>query len=76
MTTTETVTIAGHTYTIVRGEQTPAEDMEPEHADRADERTEADDDAWRWACMLRNQAADDAALYNEQDRPDSWGVGY
>ena len=74
--TIEIVTIAGHTYTITRGEQTPAEDMEPYHADRADERTEADDAAWRYACMLRNQAADDAALYNEQDRPDSWGVGY
>ena len=74
--TIETVTIAGHTYTIIRGEQTPAENMEPYHADRADERTEADYDAWRWACMLRNQAADDAALYNTQERSDSWGVGY
>ena len=74
--TTEIVTIAGHTYTIIRGEPTPAEDMEPYHADRADERTEADYDAWRYACMLRNQAADDAAMYNTQDRHDSWGVGY
>jgi len=62
--TIETVTIAGHTYTITRGEPTPAADMEPDY------------DRWRWACMLRNQAADDAALYNTQDRPDSWGVGY
>jgi hypothetical protein len=74
--TIEIATIAGHTYTITRGEPTPAADMEPYHADRVDERTEADDDAWRWACMLRNQAADDALLYNTQDRPDSWGVGY
>ncbi len=76
MTTTETVTIDGITYTIVRGEPTPAADMEPEHADAADERTEADDEQWRWACMLRNQAHDDAALYNTQNGPDSWGVGY
>lgn len=75
MTTTETVTIDGVTYTIIRGEPTPDEDMEPEHDDAADERTEADNEAWRWACMLRNQAADDAALYNEQGG-DSWGVGY
>ncbi len=75
MTITETVTIDGITYTIVRGEPTPVAEMEPEHADAADERTEADYDAWRWACMLRNQERDDAALYNEQDGG-SWGVGY
>ena len=28
------------------------------------------------AAAERAQRADDAQTYNEQDRPDSWGVGY
>lgn len=66
MPTIEHAVIGGIAYDIIRGEPTPAAEIEPYHADAADERTEADDTAWRWACMLRNQAHDDRLLYNEQ----------
>ena len=38
--------------------------------------TAQDWQAVREAAAERAQTADDAALYNEQERPDSWGVGY
>ena len=81
MTYTYTLTVAGTTYTATStGYPACRECMGRIYAhsrtDEPDERTEADYDAWRYACMLRNQAADDAALYNTQDRPDAWGVGY
>ncbi len=69
--------------TIIRT-RTPAQDARWEHLyrllvheqpERADERTEADDTAWRWACMLRNQEHDDRLLYNEQGG-DYRDVGY
>jgi len=78
---TYTFTVAGTTYTATStGTPECRECMGRIYArsrtDRADERTEADYDKWMYACMLRNQERDDAALYNTQDRPDSWGVGY
>lgn len=69
---TETLTLANGTRVAMVSTRTPqqrARYMHPcrlfgvERTDRADERTEADYEQWRWACLLRNQAADDAAFY-------------
>ena len=84
MTHTTTVTIDGRAVVVV-STRSPAQMARYAHlcallcadrTDRADERSESDDDKWRWACLQRNQAYDDALLYNEQDGDDWRQIGY
>ena len=72
MTYTYTLTLSDGTLVEMTSTRTPQQRARYMHlcrpfgverTDRAGERTEADYEQWRWACLLRNQAADDAAFY-------------
>ena len=62
---TETLTLANGTRVAMVSTRTPQQRARYMHLCRlfGVERTEADYEQWRWACLLRNQAADDAAFY-------------
>lgn len=81
MTHTITVTIDGHTYTATSTlhpacQATVARMYASSYPDTGDGMTAADWQAVRESATERAQRQDDAALYNTQERPDSWGVGY
>lgn len=86
MTYTYTLTLSDGTRVEVTSTRTPQQRARYEHLCRlfgcwelkpTDDGMTAQD--WEWAraaAAERARRADDAALYNTQDRPDSWSVGY
>ena len=83
---TYTLTLSDGTRVEVVSTRTPQQRARYEHLCRlfgcwelkptGDGMTAQDWQQAQTAAAERAQRADDAQTYNEQDRPDSWGVGY